>query len=200
MERDLLLALTGFAIATLFSPGPNNMMLMASGANYGIRRTVPHMLGVALGFPILAAAVGLGLGALFEAWPPVRVALEAISVAFLLWLAWKVANAAAPGERAAEARPLTFAQAASFQWVNPKGWAMALGAMSLYAATGGWVRVIAVAGVFALLGLVSATTWTLIGTQIRRILTGPWRLRAFNWTMAGLLVASLWPTLASVMR
>ena len=168
-------------------------MLMASGANYGLRRTLPHLLGVALGFPLLALAVGFGLGALFEAWPQARLVLEAVSVLFLLWLAWKVANAAPPGERAAEGRPLTFAQAASFQWVNPKAWAMALGAMSLYAATGGWVRVLLVAGVFAALGLLSATTWTLIGTQIRRVLTGPKRLRAFNWTMAALIVASLAP-------
>lgn len=196
MNPDILLALAGFAVATLFSPGPNNLMLMASGANYGLRRTMPHLMGVALGFPMLAASVGLGLGALFEAWPAARVVLEIVSVAFLLWLAWKVANAAAPGERAAEGRPLTFAQAASFQWVNPKAWAMALGAMSLYAATGGWTRVLAVAGVFALLGLVSATTWTLIGTRIRLLLTGPRRLRAFNWTMAAFLVASLWPIVA----
>ena len=193
MTPEILLTLTGFAVATLFSPGPNNLMLMASGANYGLRRSLPHLLGVALGFPLLALAVGLGLGALFEAWPQARLILEAVSAAFLLWLAWKVANAAPPGERAAEGRPLTFAQAASFQWVNPKAWAMALGAMSLYAATGGWVRVLLVAGVFAALGLLSATTWTLIGTQIRRVLTGPRRLRAFNWTMAALIVASLAP-------
>ncbi len=185
-------------MATLFSPGPNNVMLMASGANYGLRRTLPHLLGVALGFPMLAACVGLGLGALFEAWPPARVVLEVVSIAFLLWLAWKVANAGAPGEGRAGGRPLSFLQAATFQWVNPKAWAMALGAMSLYAATGGWPRVLAVAGVFAALGLCSATAWTLIGTRIRRLLTGPRRLRAFNWTMAALLVASLWPIVASL--
>ena len=200
MDADLLLALAGFAVATLFSPGPNNLMLMASGANYGLRRTLPHLLGVAIGFPMLALAVGLGLGALFEAWPPARVALEAVSVAFLLWLAWKVATAAPPGERSAAGRPLTFLQAASFQWVNPKAWAMALGAMSLYAATGGWVRVALVAGVFATLGMGSALTWTLIGTRIRRLLTGPRRLRAFNWTMALMLLGSLWPILAPLWR
>ena len=199
MTSEMLLALAGFAVATLFSPGPNNLMLMASGANYGLGRTVPHLLGVALGFPMLAASVGLGLGALFEAWPPARTALEVVSVAFLVWLAWKVANAAAPGERAADGRPLTFLQAASFQWVNPKAWAMALGAMSLYASAGGWPRVLAVAAVFAALGLLSAALWTMIGTQIRRVLNGPARLRAFNWTMAALLLASLWPIVAPLL-
>ncbi len=199
MTPDVLFALSIFAVATLFSPGPNNMMLMASGANYGVRRSLPHLLGVAIGFPLLAAAVGLGLGALFEAVPPAKLALEVLSVAFLLWLAWKVATAAAPGERAAEGRPLSFLQAASFQWVNPKAWAMAMGAMSLYAAVGGWLQVLLVAGVFAALGLVSATTWTLAGTQVRRFLTSPGRLRAFNWTMAALLVASLWPTVAPLL-
>lgn len=197
MTVQLFLAVAGFALATLFSPGPNNLMLMASGANFGLRRTVPHLLGVALGFPAMAAAAGLGLGAVFEAWPPALAILKVAAAAILLWLAWKVATAAPPPEARdmSAARPLTFVQAAAFQWVNPKAWFMAIGAMSAYAAGGGPVRVLAVAGVFAGFGLCSATTWTTLGTALRRLLTSPARLRAFNWTMAALLVASLVPML-----
>ena len=197
MTAELFAALAAFALSTLFTPGPNNLMLMASGANYGLRRTVPHLLGVALGFPLLAVAVGLGLAALIRAVPTMEVVLKAVAVAFLLWLAWKVANAKPPGEAAGEGRPLTFAQAVAFQWVNPKAWAMALGAMAAYAASGGAARVLFVAAVFAGFGLGSATTWTVIGTQIRRVLSTPARLKVFNWTMAALLVASLVPILGT---
>ena len=197
MTTELLLALTGFALATLFSPGPNNLMLMASGANFGLRRTMPHLLGVATGFPMMAAAVGLGLGALFESWPPAETILKVLAAAILLWLAWKIANAAPPKEREAGGRPLTYIEATAFQWVNPKAWFMAIGAMSAYAATGGPLRVLAVAGVFLAFGLCSAATWTTVGTQLRRVLTSRARLRAFNWTMAALLVASLIPMLGA---
>lgn len=196
MPLDLLLALTSFALATLFSPGPNNLMLMASGANYGLRPTLPHLFGVALGFPMMAIGVGLGLAALFEAVPALETALKFVAVGFLLWLASKVARAAPPGEGRVGSRPLTFLQATAFQWVNPKAWAMAFGAMAAYAATGGAPRVVLVAGVFACFGLVSATTWTLLGTQVRRIISTPKRLRIFNWTMAALLVLSLAPVLS----
>ena len=192
---DLFLALTGFALATLFTPGPNNLMLMASGANYGLRRTVPHLLGVALGFPMMAIGVGLGLAALFQTFPALEVILKIIATLFLLWLAWKIATATPPGEKTVEGRPLTFLQATAFQWVNPKAWAMALGAMAAYAATGGALRVVLVALVFAGFGLCSAVTWTLLGTQLRRILSTPGRLRAFNYAMAALLVATLIPVL-----
>lgn len=196
MPLDLLLALTSFALATLFSPGPNNLMLMASGANYGLRRTLPHLFGVALGFPMMAIAVGLGLAALFEAVPALETMLKVSAFGFLLWLAWKVAHAAPPGEGRVGGRPLTFLQASAFQWVNPKAWAMAFGAMAAYAATGGAPRVVLVAAVFACFGIVSAATWTLLGTQVRRVISTPERLRVFNWTMAALLVLSLAPVLS----
>lgn len=195
MTPDLFAALTLFAVSTLFTPGPNNLMLMASGANYGLRRTLPHLLGVALGFPLLAVAVGLGIAALFRIVPMMELALKALAVVFLLWLAWKVGTATPPDEARAEGRPLTFLQATVFQWINPKAWAMAVGAMTAFAASGGFEQVLMVAMVFAGFGLGSATTWTAVGTQIRRVLSTPRRLRVFNWAMAILLVASLVPIL-----
>jgi threonine/homoserine/homoserine lactone efflux protein len=196
MDMQLIPALAAFAFVTSVTPGPNNLMLMASGANFGLRRTVPHALGVALGFGFMVAAMGLGVAAAFEAMPWAMGALKVVSALYMLWLAWRIAHAAAPEAGAGSGRPMTFLEAAAFQWVNPKAWAMALGAVALYAADGALVSVLAVAAVFAAVNLPSVGVWAAVGTQLARVLTSPWRLRAFNWTMAALLVASLYPVLA----
>ena len=191
MTENILLALAGFALATSITPGPNNLMLMASGANFGLRRSVPHMLGVSLGHAFMIVLVGLGLIRAFEAWPVLHTAMKLVGIAYLLWLAFKIARAAPPREGEAEGRPLTFIQAAAFQWVNPKGWFMAVTALSLYAPSKSAGAILVVAAVFAIVNLPSILLWTATGHTIRRFLTSPSRLRAFNWTMAGLLVASL---------
>ncbi len=196
MTLDILLALAGFAFATSITPGPNNLMLMASGANFGFRRTIPHMLGVGIGFTLMVVLVGAGLVRLFDAWPPAHVLLKAFSVVYLLWLAWRIAGAAPPRDADAAGKPITFLQAAAFQWVNPKAWAMALTAIGVYAPSQSFATVLAVALVFGAINLPSVSTWTLLGRQMRRFLTSRRRLRAFNAVMAALLVASLWPVLA----
>ena len=197
---SLLPALMGFALVTLFTPGPNNLMLMASGANFGLRRSVPHMAGVALGFAGMAGLVGLGLAQVFDIWPVLTMVLRVVSVLFLLWLAWKIATAAPKAADApdTEGTPLTFLQAAAFQWVNPKAWAMSVTATSAYVGDAGLWGVALVAVVFAAMGTVSAGLWTVLGQSLRRLLSEPRRLRAFNITMALLLVATLWPILAAL--
>lgn len=195
MSPDLLAALTAFAIVASATPGPNTLMLLASGVNFGFRRTVPHMLGVVLGFGVMTALVGLGLAGLFTAWPASRTVLQVVSAAYLLWLAWKIAHAAAPEGSGTRARPFSFAQAAAFQWVNPKAWTMALGAIAIYAPGQDLVAVLIVAGVHVMVGLPSAALWAGMGVALSRALGNPvWRQR-FNWTMAAALVASLWPVL-----
>lgn len=194
MDPALLPGLLGFAFVSSITPGPNNLMLMASGANFGVRRSLPHLLGVALGHSFLIVVVGLGLIGLFEALPWLRTALTVVGVAYLLWLAWKIATAV-PKDGASGARPLTFLQAAAFQWVNPKAWFMAIGAITFYATAGSAWGVLLVALAFLLTNLPSIAAWTVLGQEMRRFLTSPARLRAFNWTMAGLLVLSLWPVL-----
>jgi threonine/homoserine/homoserine lactone efflux protein len=193
MTHDLLIALLAFAFVTSVTPGPNNMMLLASGVNFGFRRTVPHMLGISAGHSLMVFLVGLGLAGVFKAWPPALTVLKVASVAYMLWLAWKIAHAAAPGEGRARPQPMTFLQAAAFQWVNPKAWAMALGAVSAYVAVPSPLAYAAVAGVFAAVNLPSVSVWAGAGQALRRWLETPGRLRAFNWTMAGLLVLSVWP-------
>jgi threonine/homoserine/homoserine lactone efflux protein len=193
MTRDLLIALLGFAFVTSVTPGPNNMMLLASGVNFGFRRSVPHMLGISVGHSVMVFLVGLGLAGLFRAWPPALVVLKLASVGYMLWLAWRIARAGSPGEGRARAAPMTFLQAAAFQWVNPKAWAMALGAVSAYVVAPSVWACAAVAGVFAAVNLPSVSVWVWAGQAMRRWLQSPGRLRAFNWTMAALLVLSLWP-------
>lgn len=193
MTHEIFLALVAFAFVTAITPGPNNLMLMASGANFGIRRSLPHLLGVMIGFMVMCALVGFGLGGLFDLWPPAHGLMKWASVLYMLWLAAKIARAAPPGEGAAGGTPLTFLQGAAFQWVNPKAWAIALAAMAAYAPDRELRAVLIVAAVFGLVTLPSVGLWALLGQGMRRWLSDLRHLRLFNWTMAGLLVASLWP-------
>lgn len=195
MTHEQFLALATFALVTSITPGPNNLMLMASGANFGVRRTVPHMLGVALGFVFMAVLVGAGLAQAFAAVPQLYAVLKLVSVAYLLFLSWKIATAPPPEHAAQAGRPMTFLAAAAFQWVNPKAWAMALTAVSVYAPSQTAGGIATVAAVFGLVNLPSVGTWAVLGQGMRRVLTNPARMRAFNVLMAVLLVGSLYPVL-----
>lgn len=195
MTHEMISALAVFSLATSITPGPNNLMLMASGANFGVSRTFPHLLGVSLGFAFMVVVVGVGLAKVFEAYPISQMILKALSVLYLAWLAWKIANAAPPAEAQAKGTPMTFLLAAAFQWVNPKAWAMAMTAISVYAADQALLSVMLVAAIFGAINLPSCASWAFLGQQMRRILTSPARLRLFNRIMAVLLIASLFPVL-----
>jgi len=195
MSFAVLTALLGFAFVTTVTPGPNNLMLMASGANFGFRRSVPHMLGISGGVSAMAFLVGMGLMAMFEAAPMLGIALQVLSVVYLLWLAFKIATAAPLTDQAANARPMSMLQAAAFQWVNPKAWAMCLSAVTLYAPDRTVLSVAVVAGAFAVVSLPAISLWAWLGTVIRQWLSNPTRLRAFNGLMAFMLIASLYPIL-----
>ncbi len=195
MTAELFLALLAFAFVTSVTPGPNNIMLLASGVNFGFRRTLPHMLGIALGHAFMVFVVGVGLVGVFITFPAARLALTVVSVVYMLWLAWKIAHAAPPEGGRTQGRPLTFLQAAGFQWVNPKAWIMALGAVTIYAPGQEWGAVAWVAFGFLSVGWTTTVIWTVLGLGLRRFLQRPKALRAFNFTMAALLVASLWPVL-----
>jgi len=196
MTFDLLLALIAFAFVSSISPGPNNLMLMSSGANFGFKRTIPHMLGVGLGFTFMVILVGIGLMQLFTNYPVMYQILKYVSVAYLLYLAYKIATASKPnGSQTNRSNPITFLQAAAFQWVNPKAWTMALTAISVYSPSQQMESIAIVALVFGLVNLPSVSLWTVLGQQLSKILSSDLRLRAFNFTMAGLLLASLYPVI-----
>lgn len=201
MTYEMITALAGFAFVSLITPGPNNLMLMASGMNYGFWRTVPHMLGIALGFPAMLLLVGAGLMKVFAAMPASYLALKIVSAVYLSYLAWKIATAepAADAVHDETSRPFTFLQAAAFQWVNPKAWAMALTAISAYTPPSHPVSGVIVAALtFALIGSVTISAWASLGQQLRRFLTDPVKRRVFNIICAIVLVASLWPMLSSL--
>lgn len=195
MTFETLLALAVFAFVGSITPGPNNVMVMASGANYGTRRTVPHMLGISIGFGVMVLLTGLGLSGLFHLYPVTLTILRWASILYLVYLAWRVATASAPEERRATGRPLGFLGAALFQWVNPKAWALALSTIGAYLPDPAPGPALLAGVVFAIVSLPCVLLWTMLGEALREFLSEPRRLRVFNILMAGLLIASLLPFL-----
>jgi len=195
MIQTSLGALALFAFVTSITPGPNNLMLLASGANFGFRRSVPHMLGIGIGFTVMIGLVGLGLFGVIERYAWVEIALKAACLVYLIWLAWKIARTGAPTRAGGAPQPLTFLQAAAFQWVNPKAWAMALTAISLYAPDRSLLSILLVCLVFGAINLPSVSVWTVLGQALGRVLTVARHRRVFNLVMAGLLILSVVPLL-----
>jgi threonine/homoserine/homoserine lactone efflux protein len=186
-------ALAVFAFVTSVTPGPNNVMLTASGANFGFRRSVPHMLGIALGFPAMLIAVGFGAAGVLQSSPGLHLVLKWIGAGYLLWLALAIARSAPTTQGGGAGRPMTMLGAALFQWVNPKAWVMLAGALPAFTTVGGslWAEIGAMAVCFALACLPSCALWCGFGVAIGRWLESPRALRAFNLSMAALLAASV---------
>ena len=197
MPLDIFLALVVFAFVTSITPGPNNFMLMASGVNFGFRRTVPHMLGIGAGFFTLLMGVGLGLGALLTAWPALHLVLKVAGGAYLLYLAWRIAMARSLADKGGgTARPMSFFEAAAFQWVNPKAWVMAVTAMIVYTSPAApFLSMLVVGSAFALVNLPAISVWVGFGMALRGFLADPVRLKWFNIAMGVALAVSLWPML-----
>ena len=194
-EGVLLGPLALFAAAMCLTPGPNVVMVTASAANFGFRRTLPQIMGITLGFGAMVLAVGFGLAGLFKAEPRLHLWLKYAGLAYLLYLAWRIARADAASGQARRARPINFAEAAAITWLNPKGWVTTLGALAAYTTLGGDVlwQTAVIAGVLALACGISVVIWAGFGAAIARFLgTGKAR-KAFNWSMAALLIASLAP-------
>lgn len=196
-SADLLLAFGLFAFVSSITPGPNNTMLLASGVNFGFQRTIPHMLGISIGFMVMVLAVGMGLGAVFKAVPLLYTILRYTGAAYLLYLAWKIATSGPPSDaRDGESRPMSFLGAAAFQWVNPKAWVMAVGAITTYTPQAGYFsNVLVVAAIFGAVNLPAVSAWAGFGSLLRNVLRDRFWLRVFNGVMAALLVASLYPLL-----
>jgi threonine/homoserine/homoserine lactone efflux protein len=200
LATELLGPLALFILVTSVTPGPNNIMLLTSGLNYGVRRSIPHLLGVALGFAFMTAVVGLGLGAAFVHVTWLYTLMKIMGTLYLLWLAWRIATAEPRlDDGDARSRPLTFLEAAAFQWVNPKGWVMAIGAISAYAGIASFPGNVAlITGFWLVVGMPTCGIWVLFGAGLKRILDTPSRIRAFNIAMGVALVASLWPIVKDI--
>ena len=197
MPLDTFWALLIFAFVMSITPGPNNLMLLASGVNFGFRRTIPHMLGVVTGFGTLLLAVGFGLGALLHAFPALELVLKGIGAAFLLYLAWRIAFSRSLGNTESVAQPIGFGQAWAFQWVNPKAWIMGATAMAVYTnAERPVASVFIVVLGFIALCVIAISTWTGFGQALRGWLSDPVRLKWFNLGMGAALALTLIPMLA----
>ncbi len=192
MNVEILSALCAFAFVSSITPGPNNLMLMASGANHGVWRTLPHFLGVVLGFMVMIMLMGNGLVQVFEVWPLSYEILKICSIAYLVYLAWKIATSQPPSGEVS-GTPLNLLQAALFQWVNPKAWTMTLSVLTVYAPSQGFVAVALVALVCGLVNMPSVFVWVVLGSKLQNLLDSPIKLRVFNYGMALLLLASLYP-------
>ena len=191
-----VLPFIAFAIATSVTPGPNNVLVAASAARFGVRRTVPHMFGIAAGFALMVLLAGMGLAAPLAHYPAAQGAMRLVGALWLLVIAWKIATAGARASAATTA-PLGFFGAAAFQWVNPKAWMMVLGM------AGAWItgreavlpQIAVMALVFALVCVPCCLVWAAVGVGAAPLLSTDRRLRSFNVAMAVLLVASLVPVL-----
>lgn len=198
MPLETLLAASLFAVVSSITPGPNNMMILASGVNFGFSRSLRHLFGITLGFGLMILLVGLGLHTLLERFPLIYSTMRWGGAAYLLWLAWKLANAGPPSANApSAAQPMGFFAAAAFQWINPKAWVMAVTAISTFLPSQAQpMQILTLTALFVALNLPCVATWGAFGSAMRRILQDPRQLRVFNITMALALVGSLIPMLA----
>ena len=193
LRPEHITALAMFAFASSITPGPNNMMLMASGANFGFRRTLPHWAGVVIGFSLLCLTVGLGLGQLFTAYPILHEVLKWVGAIYLVWLAWKIGSSKGLKNGESAGKPMSFLGAVAFQAVNVKAWMMAVGLASTYVPNEGYLPNLLIGClVFAAINAPCVATWLSFGIALRKVLEKPAALKAFNLTMAALLIASLY--------
>ncbi|MGJ3264747.1 MAG: LysE family translocator [Salinarimonas sp.] len=196
ISSSWLVAIVLFALSTSVSPGPNNLLLVTSGAKFGLARTWRHIMGITVGFPVMIVVVGLFLGAVFQERPWLHDLLAIVGSAYLLYLTWKILAARGSVERGAMGKPIGFVEAALFQWVNPKAWVMATGAVAAYTTTAGFgIELSAIAAVFVAVSLVTCTVWAAFGELIAGFLSTPARVRAFNVTLGLMLLASIVPIL-----
>jgi len=196
MGWDWLLALVFFEFASGFTPGPNNVLALAIGFSHGYRKTLPHIFGVAIGFPLMLLAIGFFLKPVMDRVPMLFDLLRFASLAVVLWIAWKIATAPVEeeleeGEEIAR-HPITFAQSVMLQWINPKAWAGALTIVTIYTIPGAFASSLFAAAFVTIFMTFSAVSlWSLSGRAIKRLMRDPARIRLFNYTMALLLLVSV---------
>lgn len=197
---ELYLAVFLFGLSAGITPGPNNIMLMTSGMNFGIKKSIPHVLGVTFGFPIMVILIGLGFSIVFEKHPILHEVIKILGLGYLLYLSWLIASASPDALEGKKSKPFTFLQAALFQWVNPKAWVVATSSISAYTTLDDNIywQILMIAGVFFFAALFTAGTWLVFGKGIKQILQSAKQQRAFNITMALLLVASVIPVIQQI--
>lgn len=200
IESDLFISLIVFGVIAAVTPGPNNVMLTTTGLNFGVRRGLPHLLGICVGFPVMLALIGLGFGTLFTHYPLLHEIIKAVGIVYLLYLAWRIAMTRGGMERIERSKPINFWQAAAFQWVNPKAWVMGISALAAFTSMDGnfFAQVAIICVTFSFLTFPCAGAWLVFGASLQCLLRDPKHLRVFNIAMALLLVASILPVIADL--
>jgi threonine/homoserine/homoserine lactone efflux protein len=193
--NTMLFSIATFTLSTVLSPGPNNIMLLSSGLTFGYKKTIPHILGVALGFPFMVIIIGLGLGVVFDSYPIIFIILKYIGILYLFWMAYKIANNKSTLNTNDKFKPFTFIQSAIFQWLNPKAWLMAITSISVFVTSANYStkQVFIISFIYLLSGIISTNTWTLGGIMLKKFITNEKMVRIFNIIMAILLIVSVLP-------
>ena len=193
MSFELIFALFIFAFVSSITPGPNNIMLMASGTNFGFQKSIPHILGINIGYSMLIFSLGIGLMEVFNLFPLTKNILKSLCVGYLVYLSYRIATSATSAGKNEEqkSRPMSFTEAMLFQWVNPKGWTMGLSAITIYSPTNALSSIILVTFAFSITNFPCQCLWVLLGQQFRKLMTSSIKLRIFNYIMAGLLMLTL---------
>jgi len=188
------LAVILFAASTTITPGLNNMMIMSSGLNFGIRRSIPHLLGIVIGFPLMFVAVGAGFVSVILAVPELHLFIQVVGVLYLLYFAWLIATSADEVD-ASRKKIIGFWQAVAIQWINPKAWVLVTVAFAAFttADTDPFVQVLYITSAFVIVGIPTITAWLFCGSLLSRVLQQPKSRRYFNYSMSALLVISIVP-------
>lgn len=198
MSVDSILALMGFALVMSISPGPGNFLLLTSGVNFGFQRSLPLVLGISCGFLLIVFLVGIGLGQILKTFPLIYSVLKFICAGYVLWMAWKISRSRSASEGSGDdmADPISFLQAALFQWVNPKAWAVALIVTVSYTTPDQYlISLIMIIAIFAAVNIPAISVWALGGVLFARIIGEGQKVVIFNRLMAVLLVGSMMPVL-----
>ena len=184
-----------FGVIAAVTPGPNNVMLTTTGLNFGVRRGIPHLLGICIGFPVMLALIGVGFGTLFQLFPVLHEIINVVGIVYLVYLAWKIANAKGSADEANPSRPINFWQAAAFQWINPKAWVMGSSALAAYTSLDDnfFLQVVIICTSFAVITFPCAGAWLVFGAGLQHFLKDPLHRKTFNIIMALLLIASILP-------
>lgn len=199
MTHSIFVSFLIYSVVTSITPGPNNVMMMTSGLNFGLRRTIPHMLGIGFGFGFMVVLVGLGVGTLLRSSDLLFEILKVVGILYLLYLAYKIAMSGKSDMSGKADRPQSFLGGAMFQWVNPKAWIMTMGAITTYTASSStWVTFITIGIIYGLISIPCVGIWAVIGDRLQYLLNNEKLIRGFNITMGGLLFVSTIPSAISV--
>ena len=195
IELELFVSLVIFIIIAAVTPGPNNVMLTTTGLNFGVRRGMPHLFGICIGFPVMLALIGLGFGTLFQLFPLLHEVIKIVGIVYLVYLAWKIASAEGNSGEAAPTKPISFWQSAAFQWINPKAWVMGSSALAAYTTLDDsfFLQVAIICTIFGVITFPCAGAWLVFGAGLQRFLKDPVHRKTFNIVMALLLIASILP-------